>query len=104
MLKLVYLDTYIIHNSQTTYTFCNFLYFKCMWRRYHYMYFYTPAGSANQPFNDHQVLVAFILYKQRMLCLVNKLCNPLPSVQAAPNKGSTLSRVKIFPLPVSLKA
>jgi hypothetical protein len=54
-------------------------------------------------FGYHQVLEAFILHKQRMLCLVDKMGDAFAPVQAAPDKGSSVSRVKLFAVPVGFE-
>ena len=68
------------------------------------MDFYAPGCRPYNPLDNYEVLVAFVLYKERVLGMVDEICDALPSVQAAPDQFRAAVGFKVCPVPVCFKA
>ena len=68
------------------------------------MNFHSPHRRADQTFNDHRILIAFVLYKNCIARVVNRLRDPFPAVAGAPDQMRVFAGVEVLALPIRLEA
>src|SRR5689334_23587664 len=84
MFQFMDLYSYIIHDPQSSNTFHQFFFFEGMRWSDHDMHFHTTGCGPNDTFDDHEVLVSFILNKKGMSCVIDEFCYACTTVNAAP--------------------
>src|SRR5450631_3791530 len=87
------LNADVIHNTQPAYPFNQFFLFQRMRWPGHDMNLYAPCCRTDQPFNDHRILVSFILNKKCMFGFINKTGNPVTSIACTPDHMCVFSRI-----------
>src|SRR4029079_2386647 len=100
-----FMDLYpnVIHDAQSANAFDQLFFFQCMRRANHHMHFYSAGCCPDDAFNDHEILVSFVLNKKRMLCLIDEPCYSCPAINATPDKTGVFAGIKICSCPVGLK-
>ncbi len=64
VLQLMHLDSHIVHDAQAANTLRQFLFLQFVRRTRHHMHFHAALLSADQPLDDHGILIAFVLDEQ----------------------------------------
>src|SRR6516164_7129316 len=70
----------------------------------HYVHLNALASSMDEMLDDHGILVSFILNKQRILGLINKPDNTIPSVERTPDKMRVITGIEMLAMPIGIKA
>src|SRR6266404_6990231 len=103
-LELADLDPDIVENPQAAHTLDQLVFFQCMrWARHHVDLDAAP-GRANQPLQNHGILIPLVLNEQRMPRFVDELRDAVPAVDGAPQQVRAAARLEWLPVPIRLEA
>src|SRR6266516_3046724 len=75
-----------------------------MRRACHHVHLDAAPGRADQPLEDHRILVPLVLNVQRMPRFVDEMRDPVPAVDGAPQQAYGAARNECLPMPVRLEA
>src|SRR5262245_32488707 len=75
-----------------------------MWRTPHDMNLYTADRRADEPLNDHGVLISLVLHEERVLGIIIQGGDPFESNASTPDEVGVLARVEFLAVPVGFKA
>src|SRR4029078_2963620 len=102
--EFVHLHANIVEQSQSSDSFAELFLLEVVWWAGQDVYLHTSLVGADQPFDNHLVLVAFVLHPQRMFRFIYKLTNALAAVPGAPDQMRVLCWIERVAVPVGLKA
>src|SRR5277367_3030086 len=103
MLEFVDLDAHVIHHTQATDSFDEFILLEGVrWTR-HDVDFDAAHTGPDQALDDDGVLIALVLQDQRVLGVVDEIGDAIAGVAFAPDHMGAVAGVEILPGPVGVE-
>src|SRR6267143_1827460 len=104
MSQFVNPDADVFHDAHPSDGFYELFLLELMRRTGHDVDLHSTSRSPDQPLDNNRVLVTLILKKDGILRVVNKLCDAVSTVAAAPDHVGMLVPLEGLSLPVRFEA